>query len=119
VESNSFGRVLQLVSLTNQRKGGALEKGVVEIGGHALFALTDVKNYFGRVSEWRAWRFNSAATHPGVGGGTHTVVAPPSSVLKCLWEVFVRGFGVLFLSCACVSVSGVWFSVGVCVCVTC
>jgi len=48
-----------------------------------------------------------------------TVVAPPSSVVKCLWEVFVWGFGVLFLSCACVSVSGVLFSVGVCVCMTC
>ena len=24
------------------------------------------------------------------------------SVVKCLWEVFVWGFGVLFLSCACV-----------------
>ena len=35
-----------------------------------------------------------------------TVVAPPSSVVNCLWEVFVWGFGVLFLSCACVSVSG-------------
>jgi len=23
-----------------------------------------------------------------------TVVAPPSSVVKCLWEVFVWGFGV-------------------------
>jgi len=44
-----------------------------------------------------------------------TVVAPPSSVVKCLWEVFVWGVGVLFLSCACVSVSGVLFSVGVCV----
>jgi len=33
-----------------------------------------------------------------------------------LWEVFVWGFGVLFLSCACVSVSGVLFSIGVCVC---
>jgi len=31
-------------------------------------------------------------------------------------EVFVWWFGVLFLSCACVSVSGVLFSVGVCVC---
>jgi len=28
----------------------------------------------------------------------------------------VWGFGVLFLSCVCVSVSGVLFSVGVCVC---
>jgi len=46
-----------------------------------------------------------------------TVVAPPSSVVKCLWEVFVGGFGVLFLSCVCVSVTGVLFSVGVCVCV--
>ena len=43
----------------------------------------------------------------------------PSSVVKCLWEVFVGGFGMLFLSCVCVcvSVSGVLFSVGVCVCV--
>ena len=30
----------------------------------------------------------------------------PSSAVKSLWEVFVWGFGVLFLSCACVSVSG-------------
>jgi len=37
--------------------------------------------------------------------------------IQCLWEVFVWGFGVLFFSCACVSVSGVLFSVGVCVCV--
>jgi len=36
-----------------------------------------------------------------------------SSVVKCLWEVFVWGFGALFLSCVCVSVSGVLFSVGV------
>jgi len=46
-----------------------------------------------------------------------TVVAPPSSVVKCLYVVFVWGCGVLFLSCARVSVSGVLFSVGVCVCV--
>jgi len=50
-----------------------------------------------------------------------TVVAPPSSDVKCLWEVFVWGFGVLFLSCVCVcvcvSVLGVLYSVGVCVCV--
>jgi len=31
-----------------------------------------------------------------------TVVAPPSSVVKCLWGVFLGGCGVLFLSCACV-----------------
>jgi len=30
------------------------------------------------------------------------VVAPPSSVVKCLWEVFLWGFGVLFSSCVCV-----------------
>ena len=47
------------------------------------------------------------------------VVAPPSSVVKCVWEVFAWGFGVLFLSCVCVSVSGVLFSIGVYVCVTC
>ena len=41
------------------------------------------------------------------------------SVVKCLREVFVWGFGVLFLSCACVSMSGVLFSVDLCVCVTC
>jgi len=46
-----------------------------------------------------------------------TVVAPPSSVVKCLWEVLVWGFGVVFLSCACVSVSGVLFSLSLCVCV--
>jgi len=46
-----------------------------------------------------------------------TVVAPPSSVVKCLWGVFVWGFRVLFLSRVCVS--GVLFSVGVWVCVTC
>ena len=43
-----------------------------------------------------------------------TVDAPPSSVVKCLWGVFVWGSGVLFWSCVCVS--GVLFSVGVCVC---
>jgi len=48
-----------------------------------------------------------------IGGKGRTVVAPPSSVVKCLWEVFVWGFGVLFL--LCVSVSGMLFSVGVCV----
>ena len=37
-------------------------------------------------------------------------------VVKGLWEVFVWRFGVLFLPCVCVSVSGVLFSVGVCVC---
>jgi len=48
---------------------------------------------------------------------SRTIVAPPSSVVKCLCEVLVWGFGVLFLSCACVSVPGVLLSVGVCVCV--
>jgi len=33
---------------------------------------------------------------------------------KCLWEVFV--WGVVLVVCVCVSVSGVLFSVGVCVC---
>ena len=48
---------------------------------------------------------------------TRTAVAPPPSGAKCLWGVLVWGFGVLFLSCVCVcvSVSGVLFSVGVCV----
>jgi len=45
-----------------------------------------------------------------------TVVAPPSSVVKCVWEVFVWGFGVLFL-CVCVGVGGVVLCR--CVCVTC
>jgi len=48
-----------------------------------------------------------------------TVVAPPSSVVKCLWEVFVGGWGVVLVVCVCVLVSGVLFPVGVCVCVTC
>ena len=46
---------------------------------------------------------------------TGSTAPAPSSVVKCLWEVLVWGFEVLFLSCACVSVSGVLFSVGVCV----
>jgi len=45
-----------------------------------------------------------------------TVVAPPSSVDKCLWEVFVWGFGVLFLLCVCVGVGGVVLCRCVCVC---
>ena len=49
-------------------------------------------------------------------GGPFAADAPPSSVIKCLRAVFVLGFGVLFLSCVCVSVSGVLFSVGLCVC---
>jgi len=41
----------------------------------------------------------------------------PPCVVKCVWEVFVWGFVVLFLSFVCVSVSGVNpFSVGVCAC---
>ena len=60
-----------------------------------------------------------AATHPGVGGGRHRRRAT-FELVKCFWEVFVRRFRVLFLSCLCVSVSGVLFSVGVFVCgVTC
>jgi len=43
-----------------------------------------------------------------------TVVAPPSSVVKCLWEVLV--WGVVLVVCVCVSSSWVVFSVGVCVC---
>jgi len=37
----------------------------------------------------------------------------PSSVVKCVWAVFVWGFGVMFLSCVCVS--GCCF-LSVCVC---
>jgi len=43
-----------------------------------------------------------------------TVVAPPSSVVECLWKVFV--WGVVLVVCVCVSFLGVLFSVGVCVC---
>jgi len=46
-----------------------------------------------------------------------TVVAPPSSVVKCLWGVFVWEFGVLFLSCVCVCRGCCSPSVCVCVCV--
>jgi len=45
-----------------------------------------------------------------------TVVAPPSSVVTCLWEVLVWGF--VLVVCVCVSVSGVLCPVCVCVCVT-
>ena len=50
-----------------------------------------------------------------VGLRVETVVVPPSSVVKWLWGVFVCGCGVLVLSCVSVSVSGMLFSVGVCV----
>jgi len=43
----------------------------------------------------------------------------PSSVVKGLWEVFVWGFGVLFLSCVCVGVGGIVLCRCVCVSVTC
>ena len=46
-----------------------------------------------------------------------TVVAPPSSVVKCLRWVFVWACGVLFLSCVCVGVGGVVLCRCVCVCV--
>jgi len=47
--------------------------------------------------------------------------APPSSVLKCVREVFVWGFGVLFLSCMCECRCWGCCSLFrcVCVCVTC
>jgi len=43
---------------------------------------------------------------------------PPSRGVKCLWEVFVWGFGVLFLSGVCVCMS-LCRCVCMCVCVTC
>jgi len=48
-----------------------------------------------------------------------TVFAPPSSVVNCLWELFVWGFGVLFLSCVCVCVCRCrgCCSLSVCACV--
>jgi len=45
------------------------------------------------------------------------VVAPPSSVVKCWWEVLVWAFGALFLSCLCVG--GIVLCRCVCVCTTC
>jgi len=43
-----------------------------------------------------------------------TVVAPPSSVVKCLWEVFV--WGVVLVVCVCVCVCHNCCSLSVCVC---
>jgi len=63
------------------------------------------------------WKLQDAAFPVITVSPARTVVAPPSSVVKCLWGVFVWRFGVLFVSCVCVSVSGVLFSAGVCVCV--
>ena len=42
-----------------------------------------------------------------------TVVAAPSSVVKCLWEVFV--WGVVLVVCVCVVVGGVVLCRCVCV----
>jgi len=36
-------------------------------------------------------------------------------VVKCVWGVFVWGFGVVFLSCVCVGVGGVVLCRWVCV----
>jgi len=86
------------------------------------------KNQSGlRVNPLTQWRVNGSPDlhrssiwrgHPPGRGRWHT----PSSrhlraLISVLWEVFVCGFGVLFLSCVSVSVSGVLFSVGVYVCV--
>ena len=57
-------------------------------------------------------------TPPGLPcsqAGAGIIVAPPSSVVKCLWEVFIWGFGVLFLSCVCGRCRGCC-SLSVCVC---
>ena len=56
----------------------------------------------------------SAQRHVNAGSSIQTLTYTPSSVVKCLCEVFVRG--VVLVVCVCVSVSGVLFSVGVCVC---
>ena len=45
-----------------------------------------------------------------------TVVAPPSSVVKCLWEVFVWGVVLVVCVCVCVVVGGVVLCRCVCVC---
>ena len=59
-------------------------------------------------------RFSSLVTCCQAWEAARTVVAPPSSVVKCLWLVFVWGFGVM---CVCVGVGGVVLCR--CVCVTC
>jgi len=59
---------------------------------------------------------SGAATHPGVGGGTHRRRA---TFERC--EVLVGGVPLGISSCrarVCAGVGGV-FSVGLCVCVTC
>jgi len=56
--------------------------------------------------------------HSQAWEAARTVVAPPSSVVKCVWGVFVWGFwGVVLVVCVCVDVGGVVLCV--CVCVTC
>jgi len=72
----------------------------------------------GRAAAFRVRVHPEPPTRPPRILSPFTVVAPPSSVVKCLWEVVVWGFGALFLSCACVSVSvgGVVLCRCVCVC---
>jgi len=48
-----------------------------------------------------------------------TVVAAPSSVVKCLWEVFVWGVVLVVCVCVCRCRGCCSLSVCVCVCVTC
>jgi len=53
---------------------------------------------------------------PNLHNMPYSVVAPPSSVGKCLWGVFVCGFGVLFfVVCVRVGVGGVVICRRVCV----
>jgi len=44
---------------------------------------------------------------------TYSLKRAPSSAVKCLWGVRLGVWGVVLVVCACVSVSGVLFSVGV------
>jgi len=71
----------------------------------------------GLTTGWWAAMWECFSSHPLPFRVTpSTVVAPPSSIVKCLWGVFVLGIcGFVLVVCVCVSVSGVLFSVGVCV----
>ena len=60
--------------------------------------------------------FASCLLSPSLSIHTRPYRTVPSSVVKCLWEVFVWGFGALFLFLSYVCVGGVVLCRCVCVC---
>jgi len=82
--------------------------------------LTIVMVYSGRLVPCQHYKLvrprlrgPASATRLSVSSVARTVVAPPSSVVKCLWVMFVWGVVLVVCVCRCRG----WCSLSVCVCV--